>query len=390
MRAVLTPSEEPQPETPDPLLPLLRAPPSPPQSHPPPSPKPSLLPPPPDPPSPPSPDPFSPSPSPLQQTYLHTEPPPPTHEGTRSASKPRGCTPRRRAHHPGRTRCEATAAPSPRATGRTWVHPRHGRSPAACRPRMPLPTSTPGCTRVPTAPCGGPAPLRRRDCVCTPASGRVVRLQKDRPASEGPNPSLWAGGREQGGLKTTVFAWSHFQGLPLRPQRSQVPQGPQETQSQKVTGWGHTETLPLPQAALCPPFHSPLQSRSLLPSRALWGPPRQERPPVLHRPSHHPPHLPVITPTPPEGLRPTARTAPLSPPCSPLPPPHLATCPPSSARQAGLLLGYQALAALWTRTKWTTLPGPGHISRRTPRLGLCTPGFPAQALAVTALDPPFS
>lgn len=123
---------------------------------------------------------------PPARTYLHTEQPPPTREGTRSESKPRGRTPRRKARHPCRTHCGARAAPSPRATGRTWGHPQHVHSPAACRPRMPPPTSTPGCTRVPTAPCGGPAPLRRRNCVCTPASGRLVRLQKDRPASEGP------------------------------------------------------------------------------------------------------------------------------------------------------------------------------------------------------------
>lgn len=123
-------------------------------------------------------------------TYWNTEPPPPTHRGTRSSSRPPGCTPRGRPRLPCRTRCGARAAPSLRAAGRTWGHPRPRHSPAACRPRTPPSVSTPGCTRVPTSLHAGPAPPRRMDWAGRPTSGCWVHLQMER-ASEGRRHGAW-------------------------------------------------------------------------------------------------------------------------------------------------------------------------------------------------------
>lgn len=67
-----------------------------------------------------------------------------------------------------------------------------------------------------------------------------------------------------------------------------------------------------------------------------------------------------------------------------------AAYPSSSTLQDGLL-GFQVSAAPWTRTKWTTPPGPGCISQTMTLLGLCTLVFPAQPLPITPsqpLDPP--
>lgn len=124
------------------------------------------------------------SPTPRPMTYWNIEPPPPTHRGTCSSSRPPGRTPRGRLRLPGRTRCGARAAPPLRAAGRTWGRPRPGRSPAACRPWTPPSASTPGRTHVPMPLRARPAPPRRMDWAGRPTAGRRVSLQMER-ASEG-------------------------------------------------------------------------------------------------------------------------------------------------------------------------------------------------------------
>lgn len=114
---------------------------------------------------------------PPSSTYLHREPPPPTHGGKHADSMPQGYTPRERTHCPNRIHCAARAGPSLQAGVHIWEHPQQGHSPAVYTPQRPLPVSTPGCTGDPIPLGVEPAPLRHMCSVCVPASDCLGHLQ---------------------------------------------------------------------------------------------------------------------------------------------------------------------------------------------------------------------